>query len=90
VGNEKLGPVYVTNMLEPILTGFEKQIASRLTAKGFDATRARHAALSLVSPVLLALLHQEALHGSTCRPLDIDAFVETHLQHFLDGWIRKR
>jgi hypothetical protein len=30
------------------------------------------------------------LHGATCRPLDIDVFVEAHLQRFLAGWFHRR
>lgn len=86
LGNEDLGPTYVTNMLEPILVQFEGHIASRLGGAGFDEQDARHAALALVSPVVMALLHQEALRGVKCRPLDIDVFVETHLERFLAGW----
>lgn len=85
----ELGPVYVANMLEPILTSFEGHIASRLDAAGLAEVDARQAALSLVSPVVLALMHQQSLHGVKCRPLDVDAFVETHLQRFLAGWFPK-
>jgi Ca-activated chloride channel family protein len=37
----------------------------------------------MTSPVVLGLLHQEGLSGARCRPLDLDAFLEDHLQHFL-------
>ena len=43
------------------------------------------AALTLLSPVLLALLHQDALHGRRCRPLDVEAFVHTHVRSWLSG-----
>lgn len=89
IAHDELGPAYVTNLLEPMLTSFEAHIAARLTDADGDADRARHAALALVSPVLVALLHQEALHGARCRPLDIDVFIESHLQHFLAGWVCK-
>ena len=81
-----LGPAYVQNLLEPLLVGFEQRLQTHLRAHGMDEQRARHAALALVSPVVLALLHQESLHGVTCRPLDIDAFLREHLGHFLRSW----
>lgn len=86
IGDDELGPAYVTNLLEPMLQRFEGLIASRLGDAGFDAVDARHAALALVSPVFVALLHQVALQGARCRPLDLDVFVEAHLQRFLAGW----
>lgn len=90
LGDDALGPVCVTNLLEPMLGRFEGHIASRLGEAGVYPSDARHAALALVSPVIVALLHQDALHGATCRPLDIDVFVEAHLQGFLSGWRRDR
>lgn len=86
LGDEALGPVYVRSLLEPLLVRFEQQLHTRLCARGMDDRKARHAALALVSPVVLALLHQESLHGVKCRPLDVDTFVEEHLEHFLRGW----
>ncbi|WP_437929371.1 hypothetical protein WMF37_08890 [Sorangium sp. So ce291] len=38
----------------------------------------RHAALALLGPLLLALLHQGPLGGRVCGPLDLDAFAATH------------
>lgn len=89
LGDDDLGPAYVTNLLEPLLLRFEGLLASRLRDAGFDAAHARHAALALVSPVVVALLHQDALRGARCRPLDVDVFVEAHLQGFLSGWRRE-
>ena len=48
------------------------------------------AALALVGPVVLALLHQVDLLGSACRPLDIDAFIEVHIQGWLEGHRTRR
>lgn len=84
--DEKLGTGFVQAMLEPLLTGFEQQISLRLSASGMSAQQARFAALALVSPLVLALLHQDALHGASCRPLPIEEFMEEHLQRFLKGW----
>ncbi len=86
LGDEALGPAYVRNLLEPLLVGFEQRLQTRLCARGMSEQKARHAALALVSPVVLALLHQESLHGVKCRPLDIDEFLHAHLESFLRGW----
>lgn len=87
LGDESLGPAYVRTLLEPLLVGFERRLAAHLSGRGMDEVRARHAALALVSPVVLALLHQESLHGVKCRPLDLDAFLADHLASFLRGWV---
>jgi len=87
LGHERLGPAYVRSLLEPTLQRTEAQLARRLSQHGMDAQTARHAALALVSPVLVALLHQEALFGNTCRPLDLTVFLAAHLESFLKGWV---
>jgi AcrR family transcriptional regulator len=86
LGHEELGRAYVANLLEPVLGSFESQITACLQREGLSEPDARHATLALVSPVLVALLHQEALHGNECRPLDLDVFVQTHLGRFMAGW----
>jgi AcrR family transcriptional regulator len=86
LGDDKLGPTYVRSLLEPLLASSERQLRDFLGAQGMTEERARYAALALLSPVILALLHQESLYGVKCRPLDIDAFIEEHVQSFLRGW----
>jgi AcrR family transcriptional regulator len=89
LGSEELGPACVANLLEPVLRSFEGLIAARLKGEGLADAEARHAALALVSPVLFALMHQESLHGKASRPLDLDVFVEAHLDRFFAGWFRR-
>lgn len=86
LGHDRLGPAYVRGMLEPLLRRTETQIIGRMGGDGVDEETARYAALALVSPVVVVLLHQESLGGSTCRPLDTPAFVKRHLDQFLRGW----
>jgi hypothetical protein len=42
----------------------------------------RHAALALLSPVILALLHQAELGGAKDHPLDVDRFLSDHAAAF--------
>jgi hypothetical protein len=46
--------------------------------------RRRHA--GAISAALLALLHQQALGGARCRPLELSAFGEAHRAGWLAGW----
>ena len=48
------------------------------------APNVRFGALSLVSPVFLALMHQDSLDGSACRPLDLEEMIPAHVE----AWIR--
>jgi AcrR family transcriptional regulator len=82
-----LGPVVVTEILEPTLGAVEARVAAHQARGELPPTLcARSLALALVSPVLLALLHQGPLGGAACRPLDLPAFVDAHWSRFLGGW----
>jgi hypothetical protein len=46
----------------------------------------RGAALMLLSPIILAMLHQRDLGGEKVRCLDVDAFVATHADAFIRAY----
>lgn len=83
------GPAYLDHTLEPTLQAYEA-LLSALVARGDlpGDLPVRAAALALVGPVLLALLHQSRLGGERCRPLDEPAFIEAHLDAWIAGWAR--
>jgi AcrR family transcriptional regulator len=87
LGNPTLGPAYVEHLLEPAIQAVEARLAvHRDRGELRPEVDLRFAALSFVSPLILALLHQGELSGRTCRPLDVDAFVAAHVAAFVTGW----
>jgi AcrR family transcriptional regulator len=87
------GPAYLDGVLEPTLAAVEARLrahagAGALRVAADDADGLRAAALALLSPVVLALLHQDALGGAACRALDVPAFVRAHVDGFVRGWGR--
>lgn len=90
MGHPALGRTYVERILDPSLRVIESLLTD-WTAKGvLSAREPRVAALMLFSPVMVALLHQRELDGAHSRPLDLHAFVEVHVDRFLDGWAATR
>jgi AcrR family transcriptional regulator len=82
---EDRGPVYVAELLEPVVDTYERLIAALMERGDLPPVQdLRVAALALIGPVFVALLHQDTLGGVRCRPLDLDAFVPAHV----DGWLR--
>lgn len=70
-----LGPSYLNNLLEPTLRCVEARI-ERHQARGELLGRdPRMLALQLLSPLLLAVLHQSSLFGCDLRPLDTGALL---------------
>jgi len=83
LGDGVVGPAYVQEILEPTLQATEARLARHAADGALVIRDVRVAALELLSPVLLALLHQDGLGGARCRPLDMDAFLDEHLRTFL-------
>ncbi|MDP3505037.1 MAG: TetR/AcrR family transcriptional regulator C-terminal domain-containing protein [Myxococcales bacterium] len=85
-----LGPAYLTEVLEPSLVALETRLQRHAARGELRGENTRVAALQLVSPVLLAVLHQRELGGTTCRPLDLPAFLEPHVDAFLRAWSARK
>ncbi len=85
-----LGPAYVESILEPLLQSFEQLLATHIQRGDLAPCDTRFAALLFLSPIVLGLLHQDALSGKRCRPLDLDAFLARHLDVFLASHPRGR
>jgi AcrR family transcriptional regulator len=77
-----VGPAYIDDILEPLLQAAERRIADHIARGEMPPCDPRVAGLELVAPIVLALLHQDPLGGSRCRPLDVDALLEEHVRRF--------
>jgi AcrR family transcriptional regulator len=86
MNHAQLGPAYLNEILEPTLQATEARLARHVARGDLPRSDLRLAALELLGPVVLALLHQLPLGGDRCRPLDVDALMEEHLQRFLRAY----
>jgi AcrR family transcriptional regulator len=84
VDDEVVGPAFVGDLLEPTLQAAEARLAvHRDRGELGSGVDLRHAALALFCPVLMGLLHQGSLRGARCRPLDLEAFLDDHVERFV-------
>jgi AcrR family transcriptional regulator len=83
IGEEAIGPAYLRTLLEPTLHSAEARIALHMARGELGPCDARLAAIELVAPLVLVLLHQRALGGASVRQLDVDAFLDEHVARFL-------
>lgn len=81
-----LGPTYVNHLLEPLLGTCETLLRRHVELGDLTPLDPRVGALQFLAPVVLALLHQDSLSGASCRPLDLDAFFDAHVDAFLRAW----
>jgi AcrR family transcriptional regulator len=84
--DDALGPAYVRDVLEPTVQAFEARLAHYAARGELSRCSLRVASLTLISPVLVALLHQGPLGGRACRPLDMDEFVVEHVSRWLESY----
>jgi len=82
------GPAYVQSLLEPFVRSAEEMLASLHHPRLQSAEQIRQAALALLSPVLMTLVHQDSLGGASQRPLDVPQFLDRHVEAFEKGWLR--
>jgi len=86
LGDDKLGPAYVDELLEPLLQSYERRLAAHMKRGELRAIDPRYASLALLSPLVLGLIHQRELGGSGCRPLDLKHTAAVHVEAFLSTW----
>lgn len=90
LGSKPVGPSFVNHVLEPLLQTGESLLRAHLERRELEISDVRHASLALLSPVVLALLHQDSLLGAACRPLDVPQMLETHVDAFLRAFGPRR
>lgn len=77
---------YLQDVLEPTLQALETRLALHESRGDLIKGDMRHAALMLLSPLLLALLHQHDLGGTRCRPLALPALIDEHVKVFVRAY----
>ena len=80
------GRAFVNHTLEPTLQTTERLLQALVDAGALRPIDTRAAALSLASPLILALIHQEGLDGANCRPLDVHTMLHEHTNRWLAAW----
>ncbi len=84
--NEAVGPAYLAEVLEPSLVALEARLERHAARGELCIERPRVAALQLLAPLLLAVLHQYELGGARCRPLVLDEFLRAHVDTLVRAW----
>ena len=87
--HEAIGPAFLQSALEPTLSAVERRLQVHIDRGEMLAVDPRGPAIALVSPVLLAFLHQYELGGQVVRPLDTEAFLSEHAKAFVRAWKSK-
>jgi AcrR family transcriptional regulator len=69
----RIGPAALEHVVDPSLEVLQARLAGHIEAGEMIPTDTRAAALMLLSPLLLVILHQHQMGGADCSPADLDA-----------------
>ncbi len=86
----RLGPVFLEATLEPSIEALSRRLAAHMERGDMRRSDPRAAALILISPIILAFLHQRDLGGSERWPLDIEAFLAIEVEAFVRAFSPSR
>ena len=84
--NDRVGPSYLQATLEPLLASVEQRLTLHVARGEMRPVDLRHAAISLLAPLLLAILHQRELGGTSVRQMDLDKVIEDHAAAFVRAY----
>lgn len=84
--NSTVGPVFVELVLEPSIEAVKNRLDAHVALGDMRAVDTRHAAIALLSPVIISILHQTELGGSDSHPLDLDKLIDNSVSGFMHGY----
>lgn len=80
--NESLGLACVQEILDPALNALAARLSGHVKRGEMMEIDPHHGALILLSPLLLANLHQHQLHGADISVVDLSALVDAQVRGF--------
>jgi AcrR family transcriptional regulator len=82
-----IGPAFIVDSLEPTIAAVTTRLKAHQERGEMRADcNPRGAALALISPLILAHMHQHDLGGAASHPLDIQVFIAEHAVAFVRGY----
>lgn len=80
--DDKTGTTYLSQILEPTLQAIEGLLQTLQDRGSLEPHCTRQGALSLLSPIILGLLHQDGLGGKELRPMVIEELIDSLVQGY--------
>jgi AcrR family transcriptional regulator len=80
----EISPLALRYVLDPSVEALEQRLEAHMARGEMRRTDARAAALMLIAPILLAVLHQDQMEGAQDRPIPLQALA----QEVADAFVR--
>jgi len=82
----RLGPLALNYVIEPPLQAMEKRLAAHQARGELGDVDLRCAALMLISPLLVACMHQQQMFGDQVRPLNFAPVIDSAASSFMKAY----
>jgi AcrR family transcriptional regulator len=86
LGSAVSAEAYLGHHLEPVLSAIGARLAAHVARGEMRPVETRFAAIGLLSPMLIARLHQSELGGSASYPMSLARFDAAHADAFIFGY----
>jgi len=84
--SRRLGPRALNYVIEPPLQAMEKRLAAHQERGELGEIDLRCAALMLISPLVVACMHQQQMFGDQVRPLDFAPLIDSAASTFMKAY----
>jgi len=84
--SRRLGPLALNYVIEPPLQAMEKRLAAHQARGELGDVDLRCAALMLISPLVVACMHQQQMFGDKVRPLDVGPLIDSAASSFMKAY----
>lgn len=83
-----IGPAALRFLVDPAQQALQRRLDTHVARGEMIAADTRAASLMLLSPILIAVLHQDQMGGESCNPLDLEAAVMEISAAFIRAYAR--
>lgn len=81
-----IGPAALRNIVDPAVDACRARLQAHVDRGEMIPADTRSAALMLLSPLLIAVLHQDQMHGSSCSPMDLYGLADRVTEAFVRAY----
>jgi AcrR family transcriptional regulator len=74
--DREIGPSALRHIIDPSVDALQARLQLHISRGEMVSTDTRAAALMLISPILVAVLHQDQMGGSGCNPMDVERLAD--------------
>ncbi|MEM8722829.1 MAG: hypothetical protein AAGE84_26680 [Cyanobacteria bacterium P01_G01_bin.39] len=81
-----IGPYYLDKIFNPSITATAERLKLHQSRAEMKCVDPRNAAICLISPLIIMLLHQKYLGGGQEDPVNLDRFCQMHSHSFVNAY----